>query len=149
MLVVISLQSCSAEDGGKAPGPSGPQEATITTTEGIVFGTGEVIDGFPPFNKTDLYAVDNGPQGPQLKTGAAKSVDKGAPAYFFKQGGIARTFDNFDQVPDYTPTDSDDTLLHAKYGNGFVVENYVTGGHTKCWISAVTADSVTIQYEIQ
>ncbi len=151
LIVIFALLfgACSAEEGARTPKEDGPKEATISTEEGIVFSTGELVEGHPPFSKTDLYVVTNGPEGPQLKTGATKITEHGSPVNWFMQGGIARKWDSLDQVPHTLPTeDSQDTLQHAKYGNGFLVENFLSSGYTRGFISAATPDSVTIQYEV-
>lgn len=148
-IVVAALSSlaCSDDVGSSTEKETGPIEVTIKGDQGIVFETGEVVDGGPPFSKTDLYATTNG-TALKLATGAAKSTVHGAAITWFEQGGIPRKWNNLAEVPKTTPQDSlTAPLLKAQQGIGFVAKNYLSDGYTRGWIKAATSETLTIVYE--
>ena len=121
-----------------------PATATFGADEGVDMVDGEhMVPG--NFANSDLFAQANG-NNLKLSTGGPTIV-KTRAAKWFLNGGIADVFSGLDTVPNTPlPTGDGFPLIHAKTGNGFIVEAS-NGGYFKGYVSAASATSVTIEYE--
>lgn len=147
MAALFLTAGCSTEGGSS--GSSGPTTVILKANEGILFETGEIVEGFPPFSKSDLYVIEGGTNNSlQLDTGKAKSTDPSSPVNWYIVNNKPLTWDSLELVPNTVPNDSMTTkLLGAEQGVGFIAKNYLSAGYTKGWVKEATADTLTIVYE--
>ena len=142
-LSFVFLLSCSATPSGGNSGEG--LDGGLKDGEGASF-TQNKLTSPGNFKNSDIYAVENGPEGLKLISGGPNSTEP-SPVNWFKSGGKAQTFGSLAEVPNTKPSDTDTTSLpHAKTGNGFVVKNNMGFGHTRGWISYADAETVIIEY---
>lgn len=121
-----------------------PATVTLSLDEGVNMVTGEHMDP-GNFGNSDLYTSANG-DDIKLSTGGDTIIASRA-AEWFQTGGTADVFSGLDMVPNTPlPTGSGLPLIHAKTGNGFIIQAS-SGTYFKGYVSAASATSATIEYE--
>ncbi len=143
--VSVLFSACGADtsSGGEVVDES-PKQVVVPVESGINFKDESPGNSF----ESDLFVTKNSSEGPKAATGGANST-KNEPANWFLQGGVPRQFQSFEQVPLSMPTDGDGgIMLHVKTGYGFVIRNFISGGHTVGWISEATETQLTIEYKV-
>lgn len=123
-----------------------PDAGTITLgrDQGVDFGTGKVRD---PGNyaNADLFATHNGDAGMKLATGGDNPTHNRAITWF-RNGGLPGQFPDLASVPKAPLPTTSDQLVHAKTGNGFLLET-ADGDHVRGWLATASATSVTLEWQ--
>ncbi|MFT7624175.1 MAG: hypothetical protein ACI9WU_003362 [Myxococcota bacterium] len=122
-------------------------EATLLPGQGIDLSTGEVVNKANHAN-CDLWATE-GHAFMKLSPGGTSPTVGRPLRWFSNSGGFMRTFNSLSEVPLQLPTaaDGSKSIVKAKPWIGFVVQNNLSDSYTRVWISAGSADSLTIQYQ--
>ncbi|MFO0745686.1 MAG: hypothetical protein U1F43_08435 [Myxococcota bacterium] len=125
-------------------GPAVSGTVTLHADDGVDLHSGKVQTP-GNFKNSDLYASSNG-SSLELASGGATPTQNRPVNWFVTPGGVNETFESLAAVPDDLPSGTSGTpLVHAKTGNGFVVERK-DGGYSKGWVKAADATSVTIEF---
>jgi len=123
-----------------------PDAGTITLErgQGIDFGTGKVRDP-GTYANADLFSTFNGDAGMKLTTGGDNPTHNRAITWF-RNGGLPAQFPDLASVPKAPLPTTWEQLIHAKTGNGFLLET-ADGDHVRGWLAAASESSVTIEWQ--
>lgn len=144
LLLAVAVASSLAACGDDAAPPAGGT-ITLARDEGVDFGTGKVRD---PGNyaNSDLFATANGDSGMKLASGGDNPTHNRPITWFFTPGGLPSQFPDLASVPRAPLPTGAEQLVHAKTGNGFLLET-ADGDHVRGWLAAASATSITIEWQ--
>ncbi|HIA04533.1 MAG TPA: hypothetical protein EYN66_21995 [Myxococcales bacterium] len=133
-------------DGGTTGGsPTESKTITLNAETGINFETGEYLKP-GNFKNSDVYATA-GKSYLKLTPGGPIPTQSNPVTWFKGAGGFHSTYSSLNQVPNSKPDDKGGkSLVKAKAGIGFVVQNNVSTGYTKGWIQNGGPNQVIIEY---
>lgn len=130
------------------PPKAAPQSATLTLSPegGALFGTGTVLPEASPL-KVDLICYASS-KSVDLQAGAGPTMAKQKHLKLFRTpGGTTAKFGSIAELPAELPEDDDrDMVHHAQAGNGFVVENNISGGYTRLFVKEASTTKVVLEY---
>ena len=132
-------------DGVEETTYEGHGTVTLTADTGIDFTTG-IFQSKGNYATSDIY-VTSGGEHLMLASGGLNPTKNRPVDFFLGAGGIHETFDTLSQVPAIPPSaDKTQSLIKAKTGNGFVVENS-DGSITRGWIRSAGDAGLVIDYD--
>ena len=128
------------EDAASASYESGT--VSLLKNQGVDFATGEVQDPGTFLNSELRLTAQAGKL--ELRSGGPTATQE-RPVNWFKATSGYEHFDNLDAVPTTPLPTTNQPLLNAEPGHGFIIER-ADSGYIRGWISDTTDDSVTIVY---
>ena len=158
-LAIACLALACGDDGGAGSSDSSVSyPATVTLMgdkDGVNMLTGAVFNGegetpAGSWLNSDVYTTDSYDDALKLWTGGPRNT-QGRPAnWFVTGGGATETFGSLAQVPNTPKPKASDVGLSSgrvEAGHGFIILASDEATYIKGFVSAASADSVTIEYE--
>ncbi len=146
-----SVESILTQVASAEPPPSAvPQTALLSLVPegGAVFAAGTSLPETSPL-KVDLICYASS-KSVDLQAGAGPTMASQKLLKLFRTpGGTTAKFDSILDLPPELPQDGDrDMVHHAQAGNGFVVENNISGGHTRVLVKEASNNKVVLEYVV-
>jgi hypothetical protein len=121
---------------------------SLAPEAGAIFGSGAALPDSSPL-KVDLICYASS-KSVDLQAGAGPTMANQKLLKLFRTpGGTTAKFGSIGELPTDLPQDGDrDMVHHAQAGNGFVLENNITGGHTRVFVKEASTAKVVLEYQM-
>jgi len=141
LVLVAALVGCASDAAPTGDAAPTQQEVLLKIDQGIVFETGAITEG-AAMQASDLVVMKHG-DDVDLKSGVEPNSTDHLPMKVFRLGDQVTSqnaiFDDLDKVPATHPYTTGDFLRRAAKGNGLVVQNNISKGHTKVFVDLYNA----------